>query len=101
MRLTQEQIRTIKETAGKYFGEQATVLLFGSRTKDHRRGGDIDLYIETDLKDAKTVVNAEIRFLAELKRHIGDRKIDVLVDYPARRQRPPIFTIARQTGIRL
>ena len=101
MRLTHEQIDTIKETASKYFGGQATVLLFGSRAEDHRRGGDIDLYIETDMKDAKTVVKAEIQFLAELKRRIGDRKIDVLVDYPARQQRPPIFTVARQTGIRL
>lgn len=101
MRLSPEEVDAIKNTVAKYFGEGASVQLFGSRVDDDRRGGDIDLYIVTQLPDASTIVEAETRFLAALKREIGDQKIDVLVDYPARRQRPPIFAVARQTGVRL
>ncbi len=101
MRLTAEQIVAIKETAGKHFGKGASVRLFGSRADDSRRGGDIDLYITTDLPDVEKIIKAEIQFLAELKRRIGDQKIDVLVDYPARKRHPPIFTVARETGIPL
>ena len=31
------------------FGEAASLYLFGSRIDDDKRGGDIDLYIETSL----------------------------------------------------
>ncbi|MEX0670384.1 MAG: nucleotidyltransferase domain-containing protein [Pirellulales bacterium] len=36
-------MRTIREL----LGEDATVLLYGSRTADDRRGGDVDLLIES------------------------------------------------------
>ena len=101
MRLTTDQIAAIKDLADKYFGKGAHVRLFGSRTDDSLRGGDIDLYIQTDLADVEQVVDAEIQFLVDLKRRIGDQKIDVLVDYPARERRPRIFTVAKETGIPL
>jgi predicted nucleotidyltransferase len=54
MRLTSEQISTTKAAAAEYFGADAAVLLFGSRTDVDARGGDIDLYIECPrpLRDA-------------------------------------------------
>ena len=51
MRLKKENIEVIKILAKKYFGENAKVYLFGSRIDDNKKGGDIDLYIETDVKD--------------------------------------------------
>lgn len=101
MRLSPGQIAAIKVAARRHFGADATVSLFGSRLDDRRRGGDIDLYIETALPGAAVVARAEIDFLADVKRRIGNQKIDVLVDYPARKTRPPIFDVARQSGIRL
>ena len=47
MRLDKKTRDAIREAAQRYFG--ADVYLFGSRTDDSRRGGDIDLYIEAPL----------------------------------------------------
>ena len=48
MRLTQQQIDTIKATVQQTLGEGAVVSVFGSRLDDQRRGGDVDLLIEAE-----------------------------------------------------
>lgn len=53
-----------------------TIYLFGSRVDDSLRGGDIDLFIETDVKES--LFTRKIRFLSKLKQQIGDQKIDVV-----------------------
>ena len=45
MRLTPTQATIIREAVHRHFGEDADVRLFGSRTDDSKRGGDIDLYL--------------------------------------------------------
>jgi len=47
MRLTSDQIDAIKLAARSVLGDDAQITLFGSRTDDRRRGGDIDLLFET------------------------------------------------------
>ncbi len=90
MRLSDFQIETINKLAKNYFGQDTTVFLFGSRTDDYKRGGDIDLFVrntnETDL-----TVEAKIKFLAELKRQIGDQKIDVVFDNAVTRQKKNFY----------
>jgi len=66
-----------------------------------KRGGDIDLLIETDQVDVNAIARSEIAFLAKIQMKLGEQKIDVLLDYPSRKIRLPIFTIAKQTGILL
>ncbi len=48
MRLTKQQINTITQTVTRLAGTGAAVYLFGSRLNDHAKGGDIDLFIESD-----------------------------------------------------
>jgi predicted nucleotidyltransferase len=46
MRLSDLDRRAILQATAEVAGPQARVLLFGSRTRDDLRGGDIDLLIE-------------------------------------------------------
>ena len=48
MRLSIEESKMIRDSAVKYFGKNSKIYLFGSRTDDKKKGGDIDIYIETD-----------------------------------------------------
>jgi len=79
MRITQYQSQIFKELAKKHFGHQTTVCLFGSRTDDLKKGGDIDLFIKNNDKTKLTIAN-KVQFLADLKTKIGDQKIDVVFD---------------------
>lgn len=99
MRLTVQQQTAIRTTVSETFGADAQVCLFGSRTDDTKRGGDIDLLITTRLSDIQTIMRAEISLLTKLQNRLGEQKIDVLLDYPSRKERPPIFSVARKTGI--
>jgi predicted nucleotidyltransferase len=101
MRLTEQQRAVIRTTVAKIFGPNAKVWLFGSRVDDRQRGGDIDLFIKTDLTDVEAITRAEIALLTQLYRQLGEQKIDVLLDYPSQKIKPPIFAIAEQQGIPL
>ena len=62
MRLTPYQINALKGTAREIFGDRVTVSLFGSRTDDKRRGGDIDLYITDYNCTIEEQLEAKLKF---------------------------------------
>jgi len=76
MRLTQKQIKAINESFKEIF-KSGSIYLFGSRVDDNLKGGDIDLYIDTDDKD--NLFEKKIDFLVSLKRKIGEQKIDIVI----------------------
>lgn len=99
MRLTEHQRNSIIKNCQRYFAE-AQCWLFGSRTDDTKRGGDIDLYIETAETDMNKIVQAKLAFLIALDYELGEQKIDVLI----RSQGSDVLDIhriAKQTGILL
>jgi predicted nucleotidyltransferase len=98
MRLSDEQCRTIRNTARELFGD-CTVYLFGSRVDDAARGGDIDLLVETPRRLENRAAMAA-RYAARLQRALGDQRIDVLIVDPATRHQP-IHDRAREQGIAL
>lgn len=100
MRLTKRQASVIKQTIIRFFGEDALIFLFGSRIDDDKRGGDIDLYVECPSLTADDLVDAKISALVELKKELGEQKIDLLVN-TGEGPSLPIFEIARQQGISL
>jgi predicted nucleotidyltransferase len=101
MRITQTQKDIICETAQKYFGPDVHIWLFGSRTDDQAKGGDIDLYIEPSIQNIATLVMARLYFLRDLHKKIGEQKIDVVLRRPDSSLDLPIYKIARQTGTML
>lgn len=81
MRLKEYEIEAIKDTTQRVFGPKATVHLFGSRTDDHKKGGDIDLFIQCHRQIARAeLYDLKIKFLVSLKKAIGDQRIDVLIE---------------------
>lgn len=47
MRLTPDQHQAIIRAVRDHAGEDAVVFLYGSRTQDDRRGGDVDLLVQS------------------------------------------------------
>lgn len=97
MRLTDFEKKTIIELAQKYFGRDTRVYLFGSRVDDNEKGGDIDLFLETENVTDKS---AEMEFLTKYHRLVNERKIDLVVKTPSSIYRP-IFDTAKSQGIPL
>ncbi len=77
MRLKQHDIEAIKCAAEDVFGSDVVVRLFGSRTRDDLRGGDIDLLIEAD--DAVATEAFVDRFRSRLFETIDEQKVDVVL----------------------
>ena len=100
MRLNEFQIEVITKLAQKHFGEGTTVYLFGSRTDEDKKGGDIDLFI-TNTDEKRLNIEAKVRFLAELKTKIGDRKIDVVFDNDFTRQKENFYRTIIQDRVKL
>lgn len=99
MRLTEFETPTLKETAKACFGDATVVRLFGSRADDSKRGGDIDLLIETQAIDPAHAAAAHTRFVAAICTALGEQKLDVLIDYPMRQSRAPIYAVLRNEGV--
>jgi predicted nucleotidyltransferase len=99
MRLTQEQIAAIKQTAHAVLGEEVRIILFGSRTDDAKKGGDIDLLFETDQHVSNRAATIGAIYVG-LIRQLGDRKIDILLKDSATPP-SPVLEIAHKTGILL
>ena len=100
MRINEKTRTTLLEKIREYFGNQTQVWLFGSRVDDQARGGDLDIYIEPEVKDAEGVFEAKIRTLAALKKILGERKIDLVINRDTRTSQA-IHEIARSTGVKL
>jgi uncharacterized protein len=99
MRLNENEIESIKTLANKHFGKDVQVFLFGSRTMDQLRGGDIDLFIRSPYKE-RLEIRTKVNFITDLVLLIGDQKIDVVLDNPAIRN-SVFFKTIHQSGIQL
>ena len=103
MRVTPDQINILKNLTYQYFGEDAELWLFGSRTDDRKKGGDYDFFIETSMNDADRIIESRIDLIAELQstEPFEDEKIDIIVKRKASAFDMPIYHIARHEGVRI
>ena len=73
MRLSKKEISIIKEIIDNIFGD-TTIYLFGSRIKDEKKGGDIDLFIISK----NNSLSKKIKALAKLHR-ILHKPVDIVL----------------------
>jgi predicted nucleotidyltransferase len=90
MRLTSRELNVIRTTIVE-FDRNGRAWLFGSRADDSRRGGDIDLYLET----SHPVSLRESLALEYRLASLCGTKVDLLVRNPGQTMLP-IHEIARE-----
>ncbi len=95
MRISQNEMQAAVRVVRKHLGAASAVWLFGSRVDDAQKGGDIDLYVETD---ATNVALPVARVRGELADVLG-RCVDLVVNNHTRDE--PIFHVAKTQGVRL
>jgi predicted nucleotidyltransferase len=78
MRLNKYVLNKIKNAVKNSFGD-VNIYLFGSRLDNSKKGGDIDIAIETDLSRLD-FRKKKVQFISNLLKNDFDYKID-LVDY--------------------
>ena len=93
MRLSETEIKTINEIIHK-IDNDAKVYLFGSRTNDKLKGGDIDLLIIS----SKITFKDKLKIKYKLFEKLGEQKIDVIV---TDNLKEPFFKMIRSNGILL
>lgn len=80
MRLTEAERRAIETASRDVLPPGTRVVLFGSRTDDTRRGGDIDLLVEPPAAlSSADIVELRTRFAGRLYRLMDERRIDILI----------------------
>lgn len=77
MRLSNKLIKQLLTLISLSYGEDVDVYLFGSRTDDLKKGGDIDLAIDSQLSNSD-FKQASITFRTQLlKQGLNDLSIDL------------------------
>lgn len=96
MRLTEEQIGSIRRIVGNTAGPAAQVRVFGSRLRGDATGGDLDLLVELP-SAVEHPAALSARLATRISRTLHGRRVDVLVLAPNLR-RLPIHDIALREG---
>ncbi len=96
MRLQENEIMIIKNSIALYI-KSARVLLFGSRVDDSKKGGDIDIFVETN---QDITIKDKIKILANIEIQGISRKVDLIIKTPLSKHKS-IFNTALETGIEL
>lgn len=75
MRLSDGEVTSIKNTI-HHRDPKARIILFGSRTDDTKKGGDIDIFILSHILTEKDKRDLKIALYESL----GEQKIDILIE---------------------
>ena len=94
MRLLQNEVSMIKNNILDHI-QDAKIILFGSRVDDNKKGGDIDILIESKQNIS---IEKQIKILASIELSGLSRKVDLVIKTPYV-QHQSIFTEAIKNGI--
>jgi predicted nucleotidyltransferase len=91
MRLETEEIIAITSAVHEY-DPQAQIYLFGSRTDDLAKGGDIDILVLS----ACLTFKDKLKIKARIFQHLDDQKIDIVI---APDISDPFIRLAKENGV--
>ncbi len=100
VRLTQDEVDSIKAAFVASFLSTDHLWLFGSRADLTKRGGDIDLYVETTIA-ASELYARRLKLINAICDSIGEQRIDVVLNTINYSLNLPIYAKARREGVQL
>lgn len=100
VRLHPRDLEIILKTFTRFFGPEDHLWLFGSRADPSKKGGDIDLYIESSLPN-EDAFNARLKFGAALYLELEEQKVDIVLNLLGTSTELPIYQVAKTTGVLL
>ncbi len=96
MRLSDKEVEIIKKSILNIF-DDAQIILFGSRVYDDKRGGDIDIYVETNYNSS---LSKKIKILSDMEINGIFRKVDLIIKTKDTKYKS-IFDTIKKEGILL
>jgi len=94
VRLKPNEINILKSTINNYI-KDAKIILFGSRVYDYKKGGDIDILVETNYQ---VTLKEQIKILTDIQLNGISRKVDLLFKTPYVKEQS-IFKTINKEGI--
>ena len=101
VRLSDHDLNELKHLFLRHFLPGDGLWLFGSRADLTKKGGDIDLYIETNADTVDNAIKMKSDFLWDLEKMIGEQKIDAVLNMLNNPYPLPIHEIARTKGVKI
>ena len=101
VRLSIPDMIALEMTFKQNFLPEDRLWLFGSRSDLTRKGGDVDLYVETYAKTVDEVVEMKGNFLYNLNNAIGEQKIDLVLNMINHSYPLLIHQVALEEGVRI
>ena len=77
MRLSEKTKNGIISSVLEHFSRPEKIILFGSRIDDYKKGGDIDLLVETPVTDA-AAFEEKLKALSAMQIILGEQHIDLI-----------------------
>ena len=96
MRLNESDIIIIKKSILNYISD-AKIMLFGSRVDDSKKGGDIDIYVETN---QSLPLITKLKILTDIEMGGVLRRVDLVIKSKDSKHQP-IFDTIKKEGILL
>lgn len=101
IRISHEHLSFIKDSFARNFLKGDKLWIFGSRVNLLKKGGDIDLYVETNSKSLDEAIKMKQKFYIELQMNLGEQKIDIVLDILNSPHDLKIHEIAKNEGVRI
>jgi aminoglycoside 6'-N-acetyltransferase len=101
VRLSIRDMLALEVTFKQNFLPEDRLWLFGSRADLKRKGGDIDLYVETYAQTVDEAAKMRGKFIYSLEKQIGEQKIDVVLNILNKPYPLFIHEVAKTEGVRI